>query len=178
MLTSRFPIELVEHDRAWAEVAVREAQRLRDAVGAVLLEVHHIGSTAIAGIRAKPIVDLIPVVRSLDEVDAKQGDVEALGYEWRGELGIAGRRYCILADPPSGRRIAQLHIFAAGSGQIPRHVAFRDYLRAYPEEAMAYEAEKFRAQALHPDDVNAYNDAKSAWIQACERRVAAWCASP
>lgn len=174
MLSSRFAIELVEHDAAWADVAAREAQRLRDALGPVLIEVHHIGSTAIPGIRAKPIVDLIPVVRSLDEIDAKQEHLEALGYEWRGELGIEGRRYCILAEAGSGRRIAQLHVFAAGSPRIPRHIAFRDYLRVHPDEATSYEAEKLRAQKLHPDDVNAYNSEKSAWMQACELRVAAW----
>lgn len=178
MVSSFFPIDLVPHDPAWAEIAARESQRLRDALGATLVEVHHIGSTAIPGIRAKPIVDLIPVVRSLDEVDGKQSNVEALGYEWRGELNIAGRRYCILPDLAStrGGRIAQLHIFAAGSERIPRHVAFRDYLRAHPEDAAAYEAEKLRARALHPGDVNAYNTEKTAWILACEERVAAWLA--
>jgi GrpB-like predicted nucleotidyltransferase (UPF0157 family) len=140
----------------------------------VLVEVHHIGSTAIPTIHAKPIVDLLPVVRSLAETDARRADVEALGYEWWGELGIAGRRYCILTDAPTGRRVAQLHVFELGSEQVARPVTFRNYLLAHPEEARAYEAEKLRALALHPADVNAYNDAKAPWIRACDERAAAW----
>lgn len=82
--------------------------------------------------------------------------------------------HCILADRASGRRIAQAHVFAAGSEQITRHLASRDHLRAHPEEARAYEAEKLCAQALHPDDVLAYNDAKADWIRACDLRAAAF----
>jgi GrpB-like predicted nucleotidyltransferase (UPF0157 family) len=169
-----FPILLVEHDLAWRAIAARETERLRGALGPVLVTVHHIGSTAIPSIRAKPIVDLLPVVRSLTEVDARRVNIEALGYVWWGEMGIEGRRYCILSDGPAERRVAQLHMFAFGSERIERHVAFRDYLLAYPEEARAYEAEKMRARELHPGDVNAYNAAKGEWIRECEGRVAAW----
>lgn len=169
-----YMVELVEHDPAWVGIAVREAERLRGALGSVLVEVHHIGSTAISTIRAKPIVDLLPVVGSLAEVDARRTDIEALGYAWWGELGIQGRRYCILTDAATERRVAQLHVFATGSERIGWHVTFRDYLLAHPQEARAYEAEKMHAQALHPGDVNAYNDAKAAWIRGCDERAAAW----
>jgi GrpB-like predicted nucleotidyltransferase (UPF0157 family) len=174
--SSHFPIELRAHDPSWAAIAARETARLRDALGEALVLVHHIGSTSIPGIRAKPIVDLLPLVTSLAEVDRHQLDVEALGYEWRGELGIAGRRYCVLVGPDD-KRIAQLHIFAAGDETVARHLQFRDYLRAHADEAAAYEREKIRAAALHPHDVNAYNGEKSAWIRACEERAAAWWAA-
>lgn len=174
--TSRFPIELVPHDPAWAVTAAREAERLQGALGDVLLEVLHIGSTAIPTIRAKPIVDLAPVVTALDALDAKREAVVALGYEWRGEFGISGRRYCVLVDETSGKRIAQLHMFAHDAKELSRHVTFRDYLRAHVDEARAYEAQKLAAMARHPDDVNRYNDAKSDWIRACEKRAAAWAA--
>ncbi len=167
-------IELVEHDPAWGAIAAREAERLGRALGSVLVEVHHIGSTAIPSIRAKPIVDLLPVVRSLPEIDARRAQIGALGYAWWGELGIEGRRYCIRTDPTTGHRVAQLHVFAVGSERIACHVSFRDYLLAHPDEARAYEAEKMRARALHPGDVNAYNDAKAMWIRGCDERAAAW----
>ena len=169
-----YTIELVEHDPAWLAIAAREARRLRDALGSVLVEVHHIGSTAIPSIRAKPIVDLLPVVRSLAGIDGRRAEVEALGYAWWGELGIEGRRYCILTDATTGRRVAQLHVFAIGSERIAWHVTFRDYLLAHPGEARAYETEKMRARALHPRDVSAYNDAKAPWIRRCDERAAAW----
>jgi GrpB-like predicted nucleotidyltransferase (UPF0157 family) len=72
----------------------------------------------------------------------------------------------------SGR--SRLHAFQRDAAEIARHLAFRDYLRAHAQEARAYEREKERAASLHPDDVLAYNDAKSPWIKACERRALAW----
>ena len=134
------------------------------------IDVHHIGSTAIPGIVAKPVVDLMPVVHNIECVD--EAKVCGLGYEWRGELGIAGRRFCTLTV--NGKRVFNAHVFAEGSPEIARHLAFRDYLRARREEALEYERVKRAAAAMCPDDVLAYNDAKSVWIKACERRALLW----
>ena len=160
-------VELHPHSPAWAEFAKREAARIAAALGDNLIVVHHIGSTSIPGIHAKPIIDLLPEVRSLAELDAAAPRLTALGYRYCGEYGIPGRRYCALDDPLTGQRRYQLHCFAAGSPQIVRHLAFRDYLRAHPEVAREYDAEKHRCRLLHPDDSHAYSEAKSAWIQAC-----------
>jgi GrpB-like predicted nucleotidyltransferase (UPF0157 family) len=170
----RYPIELLHHEPEWARTAEREAGRLREALGPALVAVHHIGSTAVPGLRAKPIVDLLPVARSLAEVDAKRSALEALGYLWRGEDGIPGRRYCVLFAATPGRRVAQLHVYEADADDVARHLRFRDYLRAHAGEARAYEAVKLRAQVLHPQDVLAYNDAKAGWIRGCLERAAAW----
>lgn len=161
-------VDLLPHDPHWRERAEAEAARLRAALGDVLLKVHHIGSTAIPGIRAKPVVDLIPVVSSLERLDALQRAIEGLGYRWRGELGLPGRRYCCKDDPESGRRLFQLHGYQEGSPEITRHLAFRDCLCANPALARAYETEKQRCQALHPDDSYAYTDCKNAWIRSVE----------
>lgn len=169
----RIKVELAPHNPAWAERAAAETERLRGALGDNLLAVHHIGSTAISGIAAKPIVDLMPIVADLAALDAARPAVEALGYVWRGEFGLQGRRYCVLADE-AGRRIVQAHCYQQGDPGVERHLAFRDYMRAHPDEAAAYEAEKRRAAALHPDDSLAYNGAKNDWIQAAERRAGAW----
>ena len=68
----------------------------------------------------------------------------------------------------------QLHFFSADSPQFERHIAFRDYLRAHPDVAGAYEKEKRRARDLHPDDSHAYTDEKDAWIRATEAKALAW----
>ncbi|WP_193367125.1 GrpB family protein [Pelagibius marinus] len=161
-------VDLVSHDPRWPEMAEAEATRLSGALGDLLLCVHHIGSTAIPAIRAKPVIDLIPVVTSLERLDAQQAAIEGLGYHWRGELGLPGRRYCSRDDPHSGERLFQLHCYRQGSPEIVRHLAFRDYLRADPDLARAYEAEKLRCQMLHPDDTHAYTDCKNVWIRRVE----------
>jgi GrpB-like predicted nucleotidyltransferase (UPF0157 family) len=161
-------VELWPHDPAWAADAQREAARIAAAVGGLIVSVHHIGSTAVPNIRAKPILDLMPVVSSLSELDASRRVIEGLGYAWWGEYGLEGRRYCTFDDPETSRRKVQLHCFEAGSPEIKRLLIFRDFLRSNPDVAQAYEAEKTRCQALHPNDSNAYSACKGEWVRKIE----------
>jgi GrpB-like predicted nucleotidyltransferase (UPF0157 family) len=163
-----FKVELLPHDRRWAKQAESESRVLAVAVGLGLLITHHVGSTAIPGIHAKSILDLMPVVTSLAALDSRRQQVEAPGYEWWGEFGLPGRRYCTKSDRETGRRLVQLHCYAEGSPEITRHLAFRDYLRRKPEVARAYGLEKMRCQALNPDNSHAYADCKDGWIKKIE----------
>ena len=162
------------HDPRWAERALREAARWRDALGPALLDVHHIGSTAIPGITAKPILDLIPEFVSPAAMDESRRTIESLGYSWRGEYGLPARRYCTLSDAKSGHRLVHAHGYAHGSAEIERHLAFRDYLRAHREIAQAYAIEKDRCRLLHPQDSAAYSEAKHAWIQTVQAAALVW----
>ncbi len=137
------------------------------------MNVHHIGSTAVPRLFAKPIIDLMPVVGDLNDLDSQRQHIEALGYTWHGELGIPGRRYCTLADE-AGVRTVQLHFFKVDSLHAERHLAFRDYLRAHPAVACAYAVEKHRAQALHPANSHAYADEKDMWIRDMETKALMW----
>ena len=166
-------VELFPHSAAWAEAAVAESRRLAESLRDLFIVMHHIGSTAIAGIDAKPIIDLLPVVRSLIDLDARQSALESLGNRYWGEYGITGRRDCT-RDDPAGRRLFQLHCFAPDSPEIERHLAFRNYLRAHPQKAQEYHVEKHRCRDLHPNDSHAYSDAKAAWIEAELPRALEW----
>jgi GrpB-like predicted nucleotidyltransferase (UPF0157 family) len=128
------PVILASYNPEWPRIAAMHAQHLR-ALGSNLVAVHHIGSTSVPGLIAKPIVDLMPVVTSLTNLDEQRQYVEALGYGWHGELGILGRRYCTLANE-LGVRVVQLHFFKTDSPHVERHIAFRDYLCAIPKRPM------------------------------------------
>jgi GrpB-like predicted nucleotidyltransferase (UPF0157 family) len=166
------PVFLAPYNPAWPNLAAGHAERLR-VLGSILVTVHHIGSTSVPGLTAKPIIDLMPLVTDLAGLDRERRCVEALGYDWHGELGISGRRYCTLSDE-TGVRIVQLHFFDADSPQVARHIAFRDYLRTHPDMAGAYAREKRRARDLHPDDSHAYSDGKAAWIHEVEAKALVW----
>ncbi|MGA9885808.1 MAG: GrpB family protein [Candidatus Acidiferrales bacterium] len=164
-------VELVAYSTEWRRMAADEIERVSPAFGGNLMAIHHVGSTAIPAICAKPILDLMPEIKILDELDASKFALEGLGYESWGEYGIRNRRYCTLSDKTTGRRLVQLHCFRTEDSEIERHLAFRDYLRDNPEVALAYDREKRRCRDLHPDDSHAYTDAKTAWIDSIMHRA-------
>jgi GrpB-like predicted nucleotidyltransferase (UPF0157 family) len=168
------PISVVlsDYDPKWPELAARYTEGLRT-LGPVLLTVHHIGSTSVPGLAAKPVIDLMPLVTSLTGLDRMQNLVEALGYVWHGEHGISGRRYCTLSGV-AGKRLAHLHFFEPASPHTERHLAFRDYLRAHAGAAKAYENEKRRAREMHPYNSHAYCDEKGQWIRDMEVKSLLW----
>ena len=165
---------LAPHDPVWAEMAAAEDARLASVLGDNLIAVHHIGSTAIPGIAAKPVVDLMPVVHSFEALETRRAAIEGLGYLWRGEFGIEGRRYCVLER--YGKRVFHVHFYQAGAAQIVTQLVFRDYMRTHRDEALAYETVKRAAADAHPENSLAYNNHKAGWIRTCLERANAWSA--
>ena len=153
----------------WPWMAAREIDRWHAVPG--LIEVHHIGSTSVPGLIAKPVIDLLPVFHSEDAMDAARRPVEDLGYEWMGPFGLPGRRYVRRNDPSTGKRLIQAHCYAVGSAEIARHVGFRDALRKSEDLRAGYAALKRRCAQTHPDDMAAYTDCKSDWIKAVDAKV-------
>jgi GrpB-like predicted nucleotidyltransferase (UPF0157 family) len=173
-MTDAIKVELHEHSPGWAALAAQEAELLHRALGGVLIAVHHIGSTSMPGILAKPIIDLLPVVANLESLDRQQRNLKRIGYECLGEFGLPGRRYCRRNDPLTQTRAFQLHCYATGSAAIDRHLAFASYLRTHATIAKEYEAEKIRAAALHPDNSRSYSEAKNDWIKRVEQDALKW----
>ena len=164
---------IVPHEPRWAEQFAEEAAAVGRAMGEALIAIHHIGSTAIPGICAKPIIDLLAVVSDLDQLDVQNPHMHELGYEVMGEFGIAGRRY-FRKDDASGNRTHQIHAFLTGSPQIARHVNFRDFLRAHREYADQYDALKQHLASLYPSDIAAYTDGKDEFIKEMDAKAAVW----
>ncbi len=167
------PVVLAPPDPKWPGMAGQEGDRLAALLGDNAVKVHHIGSTAIPGICAKPVLDLAPEVRSLEKLDAIQEILKSQGYEYWGEYGLKGRRFCPRVNP-EGARVANIHCYVSGSPELHRHLAFRDFMRAFPERASEYEKEKLRARDLHPFDIFAYNEEKDAWIRRAECEALEW----
>ena len=166
------PYELAPYSPEWSTEFANEAVRLRALLGETLREVHHIGSTSVPGLAAKPVIDLLPVVSDVDTLDARTDVLVRAGYEPWGEYGLPGRRYFTKAR--EGRRTHHLHCYGAGDPEIERHVAFAAYLRAHDEMRAEYEALKREGFARHPGDIEAYCDFKDPWIKAAEQRAIAW----
>lgn len=144
-----------------------------NALGDLLLAIHHIGSTAIPGIHAKPIIDMLVAVSDVLLLDGKVRQLEVLGYEAMGEFGIAGRRFFRKNDH-DGNRTHHVHVFQAASPQIERHLAFRDFMRAHPNYANQYDALKLHLATLYPTDIASYMDGKDEFIREMDARAALW----
>jgi GrpB-like predicted nucleotidyltransferase (UPF0157 family) len=166
-------IRVVAQDPAWPARFEAEAGRIAQALGVAAVRIHHIGSTAIPQTKAKPIIDILLEATSLEALDRHAPMLEAMGYEARGEFGIPGRRYFRLNDS-DGTRTHQIHAFEAGTPNVVRHVAFRDYMRAHPSLAEEYGALKERLAIAHPHDMAAYMDGKDAFVKEHERHALLW----
>ncbi len=161
-----------QHNPGWAGKFDRESQLVARALDPTVVAIHHIGSTAIPTIYAKPIIDMLVEVTSVDEVDSRNVAMASLG-EAMGEFGIAGRRY-FLKDSDAGIREYQVHAFVAGSAEIERHIAFRDFMQARPELAKRYSDLKRALADEHRRDIDQYVAGKDVFIKAMERKALAW----
>lgn len=166
-------IQVVAHNPAWRGEFEAEARNITRALGDLVVRLHHIGSTAIPDIFAKSIIDFLMEVENIVELDDRSSVMEELGYEAMGEFGIPGRRY-FRKNNASGVRTYQVHAFEAGSTEVERHLAFRDYMIAHPLEAQAYGELKQKLAQEHPDDIEAYMDGKDPFIKEYEAKAIAW----
>ncbi len=162
------PVIVVDYDPAWPRLFEGLRDRVVAALGDLVVAVEHVGSTAVPGLPAKPIVDLDVVILTAAELPAAIERLATLGYVHRGDLGIPGREAFSrpLDTPPH-----HLYVCAWDSAELRRHLLFRDYLRTDPEDARAYGALKRQLAARFRDDREAYTEAKSAFVAEILRRA-------
>ena len=158
-------IRIADYDPAWPGRAAEEIRRIAGALGPVRIE--HIGSTAVPGLAAKPILDLMVSVGELDLSYVEP--LQRWGYAFTPFADSPDRHF--FGRPPERPRTHHVHVVVAGGFEERRHLAFRDHLRAHPEAAAAYAAEKRRAAALHPTDIFGYMAAKDAFVQRLEAQA-------
>jgi GrpB-like predicted nucleotidyltransferase (UPF0157 family) len=164
-------IRVVDYYPGWPEKYQAEREALLKALGDMIVQIHHIGSTAVPGLAAKPIIDILPEVTDINELDRYNSEMEKLGYTARGEYGIPGRRYFHKGEP---NRTHHLHAFNVGSDAAIRHIAFRDYLIAHPQIAMEYGELKRRCARVCDNDIEKYGDLKNDFIKFHEKQALQW----
>ncbi|MFT3866167.1 MAG: GrpB family protein [Solirubrobacterales bacterium] len=165
-------VRIVDHDPAWATIAAAEIRRIEAAVGEAAVRVDHVGSTAVPGLAAKPIVDLQLAVSEVERRDLYVGPLAGIGYLFVPDPESPDFHF--FAKPAARPRRFHVHVCAAGSEHERRHLALRDYLRAHPGEVERYAALKRAVASRHPGDRLAYIDGKEDHVTALERRALAW----
>ena len=128
-------VEVLDYQTEWPLLFEKEKKVLHQLFQENSHVVFHIGSTAVPGLAAKPVIDLMPVVYNLYQADSLNEKMEQLGYVVKGENGLPGRRYF---EKGGDYHTHHVHLFQIGNQEIIRHLAFRDYLRAHPKEAQRY----------------------------------------
>lgn len=165
-------VELVPHNPEWSHQADEEALRILDGLSFTIIGIYHIGSTSVAGIKAKPILDFVIEVENLEDVIQSVSEFEAIGYQSKGEFGISGRQF--FTKDTEGERTHHLHVFQQGHPDIERHIVFRDYLRANPEAALEYEKLKEKMAKRFPKQSGNYTAAKSDFILSMDEVARYW----
>ncbi len=157
-------IALTDYDPDWPALFDAEATRVRTALGDSVTAIEHFGSTAVPGLSAKPVIDLLVGVRSAAEAQERAVPaLEALGYAfWYGNPN-PDHLFFVKGLPPNGPRTHHVHIAEPWASDDPRLV-FRDILRADPEEARRYAKLKRDLAARFPGDREAYTNGKTEYI--------------
>lgn len=155
-------VDLVAYDPNWPQLFLSESKKIKLILGDNCVDIYHIGSTAIPNIYAKPVIDMMPVVKDIAQVDTLNAQFEALGYICMGEYGIPGRRFYWKSKE---KRTHHIHLFEQGSTEITRHVAFKNFMLKNAAYAKAYSLLKRNLATVFYHDIVNYVDGKASFIQ-------------
>ena len=159
------PVQLVSYDASWPARFEAEKALLEEAIGRwVTGGIHHVGSTAVPGLAAKPVIDILVGVEDLPSSRACFGELAKLGYQYALYRTEKMHWFC---KPSPLHRTHHLHLVPTGSRRYREELAFRDLLRARPELTERYQTLKQQLAAEHRNDREAYTDGKQAFIADC-----------
>ena len=158
------PIVMIDYDLGWPARFETERTRVRQALGASAMRIEHIGSTAVPGLAAKPIIDLLVTIEDPDDGAAAEAALESVGHELR--VREPGHR--MFRTP---QRDVHVHIWRDTNPDVTRHLRFRDRLRQSPEDRQADEQLKRQLATRDWADMNEYAEAKGPLIEAILARA-------
>ena len=166
-------VKVVPYNGDWPGLYQLEVVRLREVLGSEIVSTSHIGSTAIPDMSAKPVIDILLEVKNISKIDDYNDEMIGLGYNPRGELGIPGRRY-FSREEPVDVRTHHIHAFQSGNIGIERHLAFRDYMIAHPDDARKYAQLKTNLAQEFRWDIDGYMDGKDPFVKEMEEKALHW----
>jgi GrpB-like predicted nucleotidyltransferase (UPF0157 family) len=156
------PVIIVNYDHNWVATFQKLRDHLKRSLGDIPHSIDHVGSTAIPGAAAKPIIDIDVVLKSTAGLPEAIEALAKTGYRHVGDLGIKGRD---AFESPSGLPPHHLYVVVLGGREYTRHIRFRNYLRSHPEEIRRYSALKKSLALKFRDDREAYTEAKTPFVE-------------
>ena len=162
------PIIIEDYDPHWPLRFEAIRERLASVLGTFATAIEHVGSTAVPGLPAKPIIDIDVLLKSVEDLPQVVATLTAIGYQHQGTLGIPGRD--VLKAP--GHDIHHhLYVCSTPGTEFLRHIAFRDYLRSHPKDAEDYARLKHSLAGKFSVDRDAYTHAKTDFIEEILQRA-------
>lgn len=158
-------VELTPYSPWYKEFYLKECHFLEKILRSNLAQIYHIGSTSIPTIMARPILDVLCVVHTLDGIDRFSDEFKKFGLNPLGEYGIPGRRYFERYAKDQKTHVAHIHIFEINNPKVSDHLDFRDYLNAEPEVAKEYENLKIALRKHYPENPELYFAGKNEFTQ-------------
>ncbi len=156
-------VKLCKYDNRWAQLFEEEKERLRKLLGKEIVGIVHVGSTSIPGLCAKPIIDIMIVVKDIASIDMLKKILGANNYEYRENASSDERVF--FAKGPHERRTHYLHVVEFGSNEWNSLISFRDYLREHDDVRAEYELLKKSLYKKYADNRDKYTVAKDDFIK-------------
>jgi GrpB-like predicted nucleotidyltransferase (UPF0157 family) len=163
-------VRLTNFSENWEQMFRDESEFLTTIFGDIIIKFEHFGSTSVRGMKAKPVIDMMCIVKDINKVDSFNEKMESLGYDIAGEWGIEGRR---LFRKGGENRTHHIHFYQYDNPEIERHLIFRDYLRSNPVEAARYSHFK-EELAQRFDETSEYSLAKKSFVKEMEKLALRW----
>ena len=169
--TDKRRVEIVSYNLNWKNIYKEESEKIKNILSDIIIDIHHIGSTAIPEIKAKPVIDILVEVKDIETVDWYNNKMEEFGYEVMGEYGIPKRRFF---RKGGNKRTHHIHIFQTGNEEIERHIIFKEYLIAHPDKGQEYSKLKEGLVNKYSYDIESYTRGKNDFIKEIDRKAKLW----
>ncbi|MBS0358493.1 MAG: GNAT family N-acetyltransferase [Proteobacteria bacterium] len=163
-------VKIIPYNPDWPLIFSKEAGLIKKILGDNCLCIHHIGSTSVPDLPAKPIIDMIPVVKDIMVVDQMASAMEQHGYQAKGENGMLFRRFFQKTENGNAYNI---HIYEEGNPEIERHVKFRDWMRTHENDRKAYAKLKIELAEKYPNDLLSYVFGKETFVADIDTKAGA-----